>query len=63
MKALPYYLLPGKVKDINSDDFKRIEDLERVQLDMKEQMLKTKPIFEALKNNQDIMEQLNDRMK
>jgi integrase len=64
LKALPYLSIDQvKVKDIKSDDFKRIEELENFQDDMKEQMLKTRPIFKALRDNPDIMEQLNDKMK
>lgn len=63
LKALPYLSIDNaKVIDVKSDDVKRIEELENFQEDMKEQMLKTRPIFEALKENPDIMESLNERM-
>lgn len=63
LKALPYLSIDNaKVIDVKSDDVKRIEELEHVQADMKESMLKTMPIFEALRDNPDIMETLNERM-
>lgn len=63
LKALPFLSIDNaKVIDVKTDDVKRIEELEHVQADMKESMLKTMPIFEALKNNPDIMEALNNRM-
>ena len=63
IKALPYLSIDkAKVINIKSDDVKRIEELEDFQIDMKEQMLKTQPIFEALRDNPDIMDALNERM-
>ncbi len=63
LKALPFLSIDNaKVIDVKSDDVKRIEELENFRVDIKEQMLKTQPIFEALKDNPDIMESLNERM-
>ncbi|PKL69092.1 MAG: hypothetical protein CVV28_02970 [Methanobacteriales archaeon HGW-Methanobacteriales-1] len=63
LKALPYLSIDNaKVIDVKSDDVKLIEEFTKCSDLYEEQMLKTMPIFEALRDNPDIMDALNERI-
>ncbi|AXV36828.1 MAG: integrase [Methanobacterium sp. BRmetb2] len=59
MKALPYLSIDkAKVLEIKSDDYKRIEELERTQEILRKQLMKTEKTLKAIENNHEIIEVL-----
>ncbi|MDI6644322.1 MAG: tyrosine-type recombinase/integrase [Methanobacteriaceae archaeon] len=62
LKALPYLSIDkAKVIDIKSDDYKRIEELERTQELLREQLIKTEKTLNAIENNPEILELLKKK--
>jgi site-specific recombinase XerD len=62
LKALPYLSIDkAKVIDIKSEDYKRIEELERTQKLLREQLIKTEKTLNAIEKNPDILELLNKK--
>jgi integrase len=62
LKALPYLSIDQvKVKDIKSDDFKRIEELEKYQEYMTKHLIKTEKIFEIIKTYPEVRNLINEK--
>ncbi len=62
LKALPYLSIDQvKVKDIKSDDFKRIEELEKYQEYMDKHLIKTEKIFDIINTYPEIRNLINEK--
>ncbi|MDP1552379.1 MAG: site-specific integrase [Methanobacteriaceae archaeon] len=63
LKALPYLSIDQvKVKDIKSDDFKRIEELEKYQEYMKKRLIETEKIFDIIKTDPEVRNLINEKI-
>ena len=63
LKALPYLSIDQvKVKDIKSDDFKRIEELEKYQEYMNKHLIKTEKIFDIINTYPEIRNLINEKI-
>jgi integrase len=63
LKALPYLSIDQvKVKDIKSDDFKRIEELEKYQEYMKKRLIETEKVVDIIKTDPEVRNLINEKI-
>jgi site-specific recombinase XerD len=63
-KILPYLSIDGaKVRDIKSEEFKKLEAHEKILDEIQSKMLKSERIYQSLMENPDLLRILKERMK